>query len=105
MRAKCGRCGTDFAVAGPGRYQCPTCGTLNEVKGTTPGVSDMPGSSAPPPGGPMGEPPPGVPPPPEIPSDRASCPACSFTFIVGSVADAECPMCGEDVHVGNPASE
>lgn len=105
MKARCGRCGTEFAVAAAGRYQCPTCGTVNEVKGAPAGTTGMsgsgaaPGPGAPPFGGPSN------PPPPEVPSNRISCQSCSFSFIVGSVDSAECPMCGEDVYVGNAQPE
>lgn len=93
MRAKCGRCGTDFSVAGPGRYQCPSCGAVNEVRATAPGAPPPAGA----PGG-FATPPP--PPPPEAPSDRVECPSCSFSFIVGAVESAVCPMCSGDVPVG-----
>ncbi|MCY3538905.1 MAG: hypothetical protein OXH10_03520 [bacterium] len=94
MRARCGRCGTGFEVMAPGRYACPGCGVTNEVRGS---------SEGPPPPGPGGSqftvPPP---PPPDIPSQRARCQdeECGFSFIVGDVQTAPCPMCGIDVPVG-----
>lgn len=91
MSVRCGRCGTQFPVEGAGRFPCPACGAVNEVRP----------ASAPPP-----EPSLTVPPPaPETsePSPRATCPDCSFSFIVGDVEVAQCPNCGGDVGVGtNP---
>lgn len=94
MTARCPRCGTTFAVNGPGRYTCPGCGVTNEVRG---GPGDLP-PAAPPPG--AGMPPPPVPPPPDPPSQRQTCPECSFTFIVGQIAVATCPMCDAEVPTG-----
>lgn len=103
MRVRCGRCQTDFEISGPGRFQCPACGALNEVRAAAgapspppsppPGFSD-PGSQMPPG---MGAPAP--PPPPEPPSPKTTCPACEFSFIVGDIEVAVCPMCGEEVTV------
>lgn len=100
MRARCGRCGAGFEVMAPGRYACPACGVTNEVRG--------------PAGGPPGAPPGGprraqdmVPPapPPEAPSRRARCRVaeCGFSFIVGDVHVAPCPMCGAEVAIGRGA--
>ena len=86
MIVRCGRCGTQFQVEGEGRFACPACGTANRV-----GVEPAdPGIVAPPP-----------PPEPEAPSPRAVCGACGFSFIVGEVDAAPCPMCGEQVEVGS----
>jgi len=97
MRARCGRCGTGFEVMAPGRYACPACGVTNEVRGG-PGAGGPPSQTraqdmAPPP------------PPPEAPSRRAKCrdAECSFSFIVGDVNVAPCPMCGAEVAVGRGA--
>jgi Zn finger protein HypA/HybF involved in hydrogenase expression len=79
---RCGRCGTEFQVPGPGRYTCPACGTANEVRGAGPEISR-----------------PEPPPAPEHPSPRVVCPACDFSFIVGSIEMATCPNCGEAVPV------
>lgn len=95
MRARCGRCGSGFEVMGPGRYACPACGTTNEVRGAA-----GPGGGMGPAGGPpLGPEPP--PPPPERPSARMRCDdeECGFSFIVGDVSEAPCPMCGRTVAV------
>ena len=85
MIVRCGRCGTQFQVAGEGQFACPACGTLNRVgaEPTDPGIVTPPS-----------------PPEPEAPSPRAACGACGFSFIVGEVDAAPCPMCGEQVDVG-----
>ncbi len=93
MRARCGRCGTGFEVMAPGRYACPACGVTNEVRGPAggpPGAGPRAQDMAPPP------------PPPEAPSRRTRCRAaqCGFSFIVGDVNVAPCPMCGTEVRVG-----
>lgn len=101
MRARCGRCGTGFEVMRPGRYACPACGVTNEVRAGAPSGGG-PAPHAGPPGagtqGPMAP----QPPPPERPSRRARCPDkhCGFSFIVGEIAVAECPMCGTEVKTG-----
>lgn len=100
MRARCGRCQTDFQVDGPGRYACPACGAVNEVRMAQPGAGQPPPDPrSPGPGDPgMGFAPP-PPPPPEAPSPKTTCPACSFSFIVGDIEVVECPMCGEEVKI------
>lgn len=97
MRARCGRCGSAFEVMGPGRYACPACGTANEVRAAAPPGGGM-GAAGGPPLGP--EPPPPL--PPERPSARMRCDdeECGFSFIVGDVSEAPCPMCGTMVAVG-----
>ena len=111
MNARCGRCGTTFAVNALGRYPCPGCGVTNEVRsaaGATPGGFPPGGESGPPPGmPPVGTappnsppPPPPPPPPPEVPSNRMSCPKCAFSFIVGAVAVVTCPMCSTELETG-----
>ena len=102
MRARCGRCGTGFEVMQPGRYACPACGVTNEVRaGGPPGAGAGPHGGPPPGAGPQG---PIAPPPtpPERPSRRARCPdkECGFSFIVGKIAVARCPMCGTEVKTG-----
>jgi len=76
---KCGRCREQFEVPGAGRFDCPSCGTANEI-----------------PSGPAGEPPP-APPAPVTPPRRVACPACEFSFLVGEVEAAPCPNCRETV--------
>jgi predicted RNA-binding Zn-ribbon protein involved in translation (DUF1610 family) len=86
MGVRCGKCGTEFPVEGAGRYPCPACQAVNEVRPT-----------------PAAEPSLTVPPPvPEqaTPSPKATCQACSFGFIVGDIDVASCPNCGADVKVG-----
>ena len=76
MNARCGRCGTTFAVNAPGRYPCPGCGVTNEVRsaaGATPGGFPPGGESGPPPGmPPVGTAPPNSPPPPPSAASAAS---------------------------------
>jgi Zn finger protein HypA/HybF involved in hydrogenase expression len=83
---RCGRCQTQFDAPGEGRFACPACGTANEVK-SQPGA---PGMVTPPP-----------PPEPEVPSPRVACGECGFSFIVGDVEAAPCPMCGLVVQIGS----
>jgi Zn finger protein HypA/HybF involved in hydrogenase expression len=83
---RCGRCQTPFEVDGPGRYPCPACGTANDVRAG--GPTDEGGLLTPPP-----------PPPPDPPSPRVTCGECSFTFIVGAVAEVPCPNCTATVAV------
>lgn len=106
MRVRCGRCHTDFEISGPGRFQCPACGALNEVRASAgerpPAGFGEPQSGMPPSG--LGTPPPPPPPPPaEPPSPKTTCPSCEFSFIVGDIEVAVCPMCGENVTVKPPA--
>ena len=116
MRVRCGACRTQFEVAGPGRFACPVCGSVNVVRegaagapaspppdqGEAPAPSGMAGyQTAPgvmPPGG---APPPQQPPPkPETPMPKIDCPECGFNFIVGNVATVTCPMCSAEVPTG-----
>ena len=106
MRVRCGACRSNVTISRPGRFSCPNCGAVNQVKG--PGAG--PGGPPPPPGpaghgaGPGGgmpgmpqpEPPP---PPPEAPSPRICCTQCSFSFIVGQIQTAICPNCRAEVSV------
>ena len=89
MTVRCGRCRTEFPVDGPGRFACPACGAVNEVR---PAAGQEPSLMVPPP-----------PPEPTAPSPKATCPDCSFSFIVGEIDVASCPNCGAEVAVGrNP---
>jgi DNA-directed RNA polymerase subunit RPC12/RpoP len=99
---RCGACQTQFDVPGPGRYGCPACGSVNMVRA-------RPGAAGPVAGGPGGDPgmpadgglaTPPPPPPPEPPSPKMECPECGFSFIVGDVAIAVCPMCSAEVETG-----
>lgn len=107
MIVRCGACRTQFDVPGEGRFACPACGSVNMVRGGAggagPGGGPPPGAM--PPGGPEGgnyggpqQPPP--PPPPDEPSPKIECPECGFTFIVGDIAVATCPMCSAEVPTG-----
>ncbi len=99
MKVRCGSCSTEFDVPGPGRFGCPTCGTVNSVGG---------GAAPPPPEGPLGDAgagsdPPPAPAPPAIDVSEVRCGECSFSFLVGEVATAPCPNCGAEVDVGGVA--
>ncbi|MDP8957883.1 MAG: hypothetical protein M3N51_01490 [Actinomycetota bacterium] len=91
MMVRCGRCRNQFDVSGPGRFACPVCGVVNEVRAaaTPEGMVT----------------PPVAPPPPTSPSPRVSCPACDFSFIVGDIDAAPCPNCGAEVPVGQQARD
>lgn len=104
MRVRCGACRNQFEVAGPGRFACPVCGSVNVVRNgagapeategmggypTAPGVG-MPGENS--------QPSPPQPPPPVLP--KITCPECGFGFIVGEIAVATCPMCSAEVPTG-----
>lgn len=80
MIVRCGECGAQFEVSGPGRVPCPECGKVNQIPGGPPGAG--------PPAAPAGPPP-----------QRVICPACEFSFLVGEVAAAPCPNCRETVVV------
>ena len=86
MGVRCGRCGTEFNVDGPGRFPCPRCQAVNEVR---PAPAAEPSLAVPPPT-----------PKPAKPSPRAICQECSFGFIVGDIDVASCPNCGADVKIG-----
>jgi len=83
---RCGRCQTQFAVQGPGRYPCPACGAVNEVRESPP--KDLLRKAAPVSG---------------PPSSRRSCPDCGISFIVGDIEVAVCPNCGARVSDGGDA--
>ena len=107
MRVRCGACRTQFEVAGPGRYACPVCGSVNVVRNGSPApeqaqASGAMGGYATAPGvGPQGGPPPPPQPPPEPPPmPKIDCPECGFNFIVGQVPTVTCPMCGAEVSTG-----
>ena len=91
MIVRCGRCQTQFDAPGEGRFACPACGTANEVRSAQP----EPGFVAPPTAAPE----------PDAPSPRSQCEQCGFSFIVGDVEVALCPMCGAEVAVGREGSE
>lgn len=110
MRVRCGACRTQFEVAGPGRYACPVCGSVNVVRngpqqapntvGGYPAAPGAEGQGVVQPGGPP-------PPPPEKKLPKVDCPECGHNFIVGEVATAICPNCGAEVKTGieEPDSE
>lgn len=99
MIVRCGACQTQFDVPGAGRFSCPACGSVNMVR-TRAGEGPMgvPPVAPPPGDGGLATPPP--PPPPDPPSPKVECPECGFSFIVGDVATAVCPMCSAEVATG-----
>ena len=101
MMVRCGACRTQFDVTGPGRYSCPSCGSVNMVRGAAaPPPSAAPGY-APGPEMPAGMPAAAPPPPVDnSPSPKIQCPECDFGFIVGDIAVASCPNCGAEVPTG-----
>ncbi len=106
MRVRCGACRTQFEVAGPGRFACPVCGSVNVVRngaGAPEGAPSTVGGYPAAPGvGVPGAPPPPTPPPPPPPPvlPKITCPECGFEFIVGEIAVATCPMCTAEVPTG-----
>lgn len=94
MIVRCGACRTQFDVPGAGRFACPACGSVNQVR-SAPGAPP-PAAGAPP----FAAPPPPPPPKPEPPSPKISCPECEFSFIVGKIEKATCPNCGAEVETG-----
>lgn len=109
MMVRCGACRTQFDVPGPGRFSCPSCGSVNVVRSAANGgvPPTAPAGGAPPPGMPgapggMPQAPqaPPSPPPPEPPSPKLECPECGFSFIVGEIDVATCPNCGAEVETG-----
>lgn len=82
-QVRCGRCQTQFTVQGPGRYPCPRCGVVNEVRAAV----DVPRRA----------------PIPESTSPRRICSGCGFSFIVGDIDIATCPNCGGEVPSGGDA--
>lgn len=93
MMVRCGACRNQFDVPGAGRFTCPVCGSVNSVRATPGTPASGNAASAPPPAAP-------VPRAPDPPSPRITCPVCDFTFIVGPVAEANCPNCGAVVATG-----
>jgi len=102
MRVRCGACRTQFEVAGPGRYACPVCGSVNVVRNGAQAPSNVGGYPAAPGASGEGIAQPGAPPPPppEKKLPKVDCPECGFNFIVGEVETAICPMCGAEVKTG-----
>lgn len=108
MRVRCGACRTQFEVAGPGRFACPVCGSVNVVRNgagaaaeEAPPPTSMGGYPTAPGATPGGAPPRQQPPPrPEEPMPKIECPECGFSFIVGKVATVTCPMCSAEVTTG-----
>lgn len=97
MIVRCGACRSQFDVPGPGRFSCPVCGSVNMVRS----AGGEPPPAGPPPGFP-GQPPPRD---PEPPSPRITCPECGFSFIVGRIEVATCPMCNAEVPTGHVDQE
>lgn len=111
MIVRCGACRNQFDVPGEGRFACPVCGSVNVVRGRPAGAGPAgapPPGSMPPTGGPesgAGYPAPPPPPPPEPPSPKMECPECGFSFIVGDIEVAVCPMCSAEVPTGRSSSD
>ena len=92
MIVRCGRCGVELEIAGPGEFMCPNCGTRNVARGAQPqqppqnpfGVPDL-SATAPP------EPAPGV--------QWVTCSACSYRFAVGEVEKVSCPSCSTEIEL------
>ena len=110
MIVRCGACRNQFDVPGEGRFSCPVCGSVNMVRSRpgSPGPAGTPPpGTMPPTGGPgvdgMATPPP--PPPPEVPATKTQCTSCGFSFIVGEISLATCPMCGAEVQTGLAESD
>jgi predicted RNA-binding Zn-ribbon protein involved in translation (DUF1610 family) len=87
MIVRCGRCGVELEIGGPGEFMCPNCGTRNVARGAAGtqappenpfGVPDL-GATAP------AEPPPGV--------QWVRCPSCAYRFAVGEMEEVSCPSC------------
>jgi len=107
MMVRCGACRTQFDVPGAGRFTCPVCGSVNVVREQS---ASQPPTMAGYPTAPNvvggGSTPPQPPPPPSnAPSPRITCPECSFSFIVGDIAVATCPNCGNEVKTGRGGTE
>ena len=99
MIVRCGACRTQFDVPGAGRFACPACGSVNQVRSAPGGPASTP--PGPPPMPPPTRPTAGSPPPaPDPPSPRMTCPECEFSFIVGAIEVATCPNCEAEVPTG-----
>ena len=103
MKVRCGACKSEVQIPGPGRFNCPSCGSPNEVRGAPPGAAagmPPPAAGMPPPaaGSPNGDPP-AQPAPPEPPSPKTVCADCGFSFIVGAVEVVVCPNCRAEVRL------
>jgi len=91
MIVRCGRCGDELKIAGPGEFACPSCGTRNVARGQQePPAADPFGVPDLSPAAPQ-EPPPGV--------TWVRCPACSYRFAVGEMEEVSCPSCATTVHL------
>ena len=101
MKVRCGACQAEVQIPGPGRFNCPSCGSPNEVRPPNQGAT---GGVPAPDSGQFAVPPPQ--PPPEPPSPKVTCDECTFSFIVGDIEVASCPNCGAEVPVsGRGGSE
>lgn len=98
MRVRCGACRTQFEVAGPGRFACPVCGSVNVVRDAAGAPQEAAYGGYPAAPGAAGGMTPEPPPPPPLP--RITCPECEFSFVVGNIAVATCPNCEAAVTTG-----
>lgn len=93
MKVRCGQCGLELQVNGPGEFQCPSCGTRNVVRNqaAAPSGLQVPGAA------------PAGPGPAPRANDRPTrwekCPACLFRFAIGDVERVTCPSCGVALEV------
>jgi len=90
MLVRCGRCGVELEIAGPGEFMCPSCGTRNVARGQEP-----------PPQNPFGVPDLGatVPPEPAAGVTWVRCPSCSYRFAVGEMEEVSCPSCSTAINL------
>lgn len=90
---RCGRCQTQFDVPGEGRFACPTCGAVNEVRSAASAANGLttPGFRQPDPS------------PARSSVPKAHCESCDFEFFVGDIETAICPNCGSEVSVSEEA--
>lgn len=93
MMVRCGRCGTELEVSGPGEFLCPSCGTRNVVRDPAPSPADLGGLTVP--GGTPGPPAPAQ----DSSVSWSTCPSCSFRFAMGDVEKVVCPNCGTELEV------
>jgi len=106
MNVRCGSCRNEFEVAGPGKYSCPVCGSVNVVRDqTTASPAAAVGGYPAAPGVAPGDVPLPPPSPPQPPMPKIECSECGFGFFVGQIAVATCPNCEAEVETGIEVAE
>lgn len=100
MMVRCGACRSQFDAPGPGRYACPSCGSVNMIREQAPPPQQPAGGAGGYPVAPGVAPTPPPPLPPERTVPKIECPECGYSFHVGQVAKVICPMCSEEVVTG-----